>query len=146
MHKDPQELAEAVGAAMFPRDRNAHFLGIRLDEIRPGYARMSLSVRPEMTNGHDVCHGGIIYTLADTAFAYACNSHNGNALASACSIDYLAPAHPGDTLGVVCEERHLAGRTGVYDAVVTNQDGKRIALFRGKSHRVQGEVVRQQGE
>jgi acyl-CoA thioesterase len=140
-HNDPQALADAAAAAMYSRDRNSRLLGIELGEIRPGIAVMRLAVRAEMTNGHDVCHGGIIYTLADTAFAYACNSHNHNALASGCCIDYLAPAHPGDTLTVVCEERSLTGRTGVYDAEITNQDGRRIALFRGKSHRIKGELV-----
>jgi acyl-CoA thioesterase len=94
-----------------------------------------------MTNGHDTCHGGIIFTLADTAFAYACNSRNLNTVASGASIDFVAPAHAGDTLLAVAEERVLVGRTGVYDIEVRNQHGQAIAYFRGKSHRVKGEFV-----
>jgi acyl-CoA thioesterase len=138
---DPQALAEAVGRALYALDRNAQSLGIRLEEIRPGYARMELRVRAEMSNSHDICHGGIIFTLADTAFAYACNSHNHNTVASGCSIDFVSPAHPGDTLTAVAEERALAGRTGVYDVEVRGGDGRLIALMRGKSYRIKGDVV-----
>jgi acyl-CoA thioesterase len=138
---DPQTLAEAVGRALYALDRNAQALGIRLEEIRPGYARMQLMVRAEMSNSHDICHGGIIFTLADTAFAYACNSHNHNTVASGCSIDFVAPAHPGEMLTAVAEERALAGRTGVYDVEVRREDGGVIALMRGKSYRIKGEVV-----
>jgi acyl-CoA thioesterase len=138
---DPQTLAEAVGRALYALDRNAQALGIRLEETRPGYARMQLMVRAEMSNSHDICHGGIIFTLADTAFAYACNSHNHNTVASGCAIDFVAPAHPGETLGAVAEERALAGRTGVYDVEVHGEDGRIIALMRGKSYRIKGEVV-----
>jgi acyl-CoA thioesterase len=141
-----QELAEAVGREMYSKDRTSQFLRISLDEIRPGYARMALRVTEDMVNGHGMCHGGFIFTLADSAFAYSCNSHNHNAVASGCSIEYLAPAQIGDTLTAVGEERGLAGRTGIYDIEISNQDGKRIAMFRGKSHRIQGEVVKSQGE
>lgn len=141
-----QDLAEAVGREMYRLDRTSQFLRIALDEIRPGYARMSLTVTEDMVNGHGMCHGGFIFTLADSAFAYACNSHNHNAVASGCSIEYLAPAQIGDVLTAIGEERALAGRSGIYDIEVNNQDGKRIALFRGKSHRIQGELVKQQGE
>jgi acyl-CoA thioesterase len=89
-----------------------------------------------------MCHGGFIFTLADSAFAYSCNSHNHNAVASGCTIEYLAPAHVGDVLTATAEERALAGRSGIYDIEVSNQAGKRIALFRGKSHRIQGELVK----
>jgi acyl-CoA thioesterase len=138
---EAQSLADTVGRAMYARDHNSHALGIQLEEIRPGYARMQLKVRREMTNGHDTCHGGIIFTLADTAFAYACNSRNLNTVASGASIDFVAPAHAGDTLLAVAEERVLAGRTGVYDIEVRNQHGEPIAYFRGKSYRVKGEFV-----
>lgn len=141
MTHDTMKLAQAVAGAMYPRDRLTHFLDIDLAEIRPGYARMSMAVKPEMTNGHGICHGGMIFTLADATFAYACNSHNRNTVALGCSIEYLAPAHIGDVLTAVGEERSLSGSTGVYDIEVANQDGKRIALFRGKSYRIKGEVV-----
>mgnify|MGYP003552308951 CR=1 FL=1 len=131
-----QELAEAVGREMYRLDRTSQFLRIALDEIRPGYARMTMKVTEDMVNGHDMCHGGFIFTLADSAFAYSCNSHNHNAVASGCTIEYLAPAQVGDVLTAIGEERALAGRSGIYDIEVRNQDGKRIALFRGKSHRI----------
>lgn len=137
-----QELAEAVGREMYAKDRTSQFLRIALDEIRPGYARMSLHVTEHMVNGHGMCHGGFIFTLADSAFAYSCNSHNHNAVASGCTIEFLAPAHVGDVLTAVAEERVLAGRSGIYDIDVRNQDGKLIAVFRGKSHRIQGETVK----
>lgn len=144
--KKAQELAEAVGREMYRGDRTSQFLRIALDEIRPGYARMSLSITDDMVNGHGMCHGGIIFTLADSAFAYSCNSHNHNAVASGCTIEYLAPAHIGDVLTATAEERALAGRSGIYDIEVSNQQGKRIALFRGKSHRIQGELVKPLGD
>jgi len=141
-----QELAEAVGREMYRLDRTSQFLRIALDEIRPGYARMTMKVTEDMVNGHDMCHGGFIFTLADSAFAYSCNSHNHNAVASGCTIEYLAPAQVGDVLTAIGEERALAGRSGIYDIEVRNQDGKRIALFRGKSHRIAGELVKPQGD
>ncbi|MBP7446738.1 MAG: hydroxyphenylacetyl-CoA thioesterase PaaI, partial [Zoogloea sp.] len=95
---DPQALAEAVATAMWARDRAANALGMRIDEVRPGYARLSMPVRGDMVNGHHICHGGLIFSLADTAFAYACNSYNRNTVASACHIDFLAPGKEGDTL------------------------------------------------
>ncbi|MCW5596675.1 MAG: hydroxyphenylacetyl-CoA thioesterase PaaI [Rhodocyclaceae bacterium] len=141
-HRTTQDLAEAVGREMYRLDRTSHYLRIALDEIRPGYARMSLTVTDDMVNGHGMCHGGFIFTLADSAFAYSCNSHNHNAVASGCTIEYLAPAQVGDVLTATAEERALAGRSGIYDIEVSNQAGKRIALFRGKSHRIQGELVK----
>jgi len=145
-HPDAQQLAEAVGREMYRKDRGSQFLGITLDEIRPGYARVSLRVTEDMVNGHGMCHGGFIFTLADSAFAYSCNSHNQNAVAAGCSIEYLSPAQVGDRLTAVAEERLLAGRSGIYDIDVCNQDGKRIAAFRGKSHRIAGETVTHPGE
>lgn len=134
-------LAQAVLAAMYPLDRTASSLGIEVVEIGPGRARARVVIGPDMTNGHGICHGGILFTLADTAFAYACNSHNRNAVASGCSIDFVAPARVGDTLTAAAQERALAGRSGVYDVEVTDQDGRRIALFRGRSRCIAGEVV-----
>ncbi len=142
----PRQLAEAVGREMYRLDRTSQFLRITLDEIGPGHARMTLRVTEEMLNGHGMCHGGFIFTLADSAFAYSCNSHNHNAVASGCAIEYLAPAHVGDVLTAEATEHVLAGRSGIYDIDVHNQDGKHIAVFRGKSHRITGELVKQQGE
>jgi acyl-CoA thioesterase len=141
MHSDPQALAELAGKAMYERDPASQALGMTLDEIRPGYARMSMPVRGDMLNGHATCHGGYIFMLADSAFAFACNSHNFATVGAGCSIDYLAPGREGDLLTAEAVEQALAGKTGVYDIVVTNQEGRKIALFRGKSHRVSGHVV-----
>jgi len=140
-----QELAEAVGREMFRKDCAVQFLGITLDEIGPGYARMSLRVAASMGNSHGMCHGGMIFALADSAFAYACNSHNHNAVASGCAIEFLAPAQVGDLLAAEARERTLAGRNGIYDVDVRDQHGKLIATFRGKSHRIAGESVNIQG-
>lgn len=136
-----QALAEAVAEAMYARDPAVRAFGIRIDHVAPGHARLSMPVREDMLNGHGLCHGGMIFTLADSAFAYACNSRNQNTVASGCTIDYLAPGQPGDVLTAEAVEQSLTGRTGVYDIAVSNQDGKRIALFRGRSHSIKGEVL-----
>lgn len=143
MHDDgsPQALAELAGKTMYERDPASQALGMLLDEIRPGYARMSMRVRGDMLNGHATCHGGYIFMLADSAFAFACNSHNFNTVGAGCTIDYLAPGREGDMLVAEAVEQALQGKTGVYDITVTNQEGKKIALFRGKSHRVGGMVA-----
>jgi acyl-CoA thioesterase len=141
MHSDPQSLAELAGKAMYERDPASQKLGMTLDEIRPGYARMSMPVRGDMLNGHGTCHGGYIFMLADSAFAFACNSHNHATVGAGCTIDYLAPGREGDLLTAEAVEQALTGKTGVYDIVVANQEGRKIALFRGKSHRVSGHVV-----
>jgi acyl-CoA thioesterase len=102
---------------------------------------MTMTVREDMLNGHAMCHGGFIFLLADSTFAFACNSYNRNTVAQGCSIDYLAPAHLGDVLHATGIERSRTGRTGVYDIEVRNQHGRTVALFRGKSYRIDGHVV-----
>lgn len=139
--EDPQALAELAAHAMYDDDAATQGLGIRLLEIAPGVARMSMTVRSNMLNGHKTCHGGFIFALADSTFAFACNSRNQATVASGCSIDYLAPGFEGDILTAYATEYSLAGRTGVYDVHVTNQDGQRIAIFRGRSYRIKGQVV-----
>lgn len=141
MQVDAQGLAELAGRTMLERDPTSRGLGMTLDEIRPGYARMSMKVRDDMLNGHATCHGGYIFMLADSAFAFACNSHNFNTVGAGCTIDYLAPGRPGDVLVAEAVEQALQGKTGVYDIAVTDQDGRTIALFRGKSHRINGTLV-----
>jgi acyl-CoA thioesterase len=126
---------------MWSRDHAAQALGMRIEAVAPGSANLSMAVRQDMVNGHAICHGGMIFSLADTAFAYACNSHNRNTVASACNIDFLAPALLGDTLQAQAVERSQSGRTGVYDVTVRSQSGKTIALMRGKSYRIHGEVI-----
>ena len=134
----PQQRAEAVGHAMLADDRATNHLGIELLDISPGRARMRMRVRREFTNGHGICHGGYIFLLADSPFAFACNSHNQRAVAAGCSIEFLAPAHEGDELTAEGAEQYAAGRSGIYDMRVTNQDGRLIALFRGKSATIKG--------
>ncbi len=141
MHSNPQALAELSGKTMYDNDPASRSLGMLLAEIRPGYARMTMPVRADMLNGHQTCHGGYIFMLADSAFAFACNSHNHNTVGAGCTIDYLAPGREGDVLTAEATEQALAGKTGVYDIKVVNQEGRTIALFRGKSHRVAGMVA-----
>lgn len=138
---DAQLLASAVGQAMWARDNATQALGMTLSAIGPGTATMRMAVRRDMLNGHSICHGGFIFTLADSAFAYACNSYNVNAVASGCQIDFLAPAREGELLEAQATERAATGRTGVYDIAVRVQGGRQIALFRGKSHRIGGDVI-----
>ena len=141
MHKDAQQLADAAAAALYPRDRASHALGIQLLGIGPGTARMQMAVREDMANVHNTCHGGLIYTLADSTFAYACNSHNRNAVAVTCIIEYMHPAYVGDLLTATGQEQGLEGRNGVYDIRVENQKCELVALFRGKSTQIKGEVT-----
>jgi acyl-CoA thioesterase len=138
---EAQALAEATAAAMWSRDRAAQALGLKIVRVQPGAALLTMIVRNDMVNGHHICHGGMIFSLADTAFAYACNSYNKNTVASACHIDFLAPAKEGETLEAEAVEQSAAGRTGVYDITVRTSGGKTIALFRGKSYRINGEVI-----
>lgn len=138
---EAQALAERVAAAMWARDDASKGLGMQIVRVAPGSALLTMTVRADMLNGHAICHGGFIFTLADSAFAFACNSCNLNTVASGCGIDFLAPAREGDVLTAVAHERSAAGRTGVYDIEVTNQVGGKIALFRGKSYRIKGHVI-----
>ena len=138
---DAQQLADSVAQAMWSRDNATQALGMAIVSVSPGQATIAMTVRPDMVNGHHICHGGLIFTLADSAFAYACNSYNQNTVASACSIDFLAPAKEGDVLEAECVERSLSRRTGVYDTTVRIRGGKTVALFRGKSARISGEVM-----
>lgn len=138
---DAQALAEAAAAAMWARDRASQALGMRIDAIAPGRAVLSMPVRSDMVNGHAICHGGFVFALADSAFAFACNSYNQTTVASACHIDYLAPAREGDVLEAEAVERSRSGRTGVYDVTVRVRGGATVALFRGKSYRISGVVT-----
>ena len=139
-----QALAEAAAASMLSRDSATQALGIKMVDVGPGHARMSMTVRADMLNGHQTCHGGFIFALADSAFAFACNSYNLNTVGAGCTIDYLAPGREGDVLTADAVEQALAGKSGVYDVKVSNQEGRAIALFRGKSIRVAGEVIQEQ--
>ena len=139
--ENPQALAEATANNMYARDHATQALGIKIISIKPGVASMQMAVQKTMLNGHQTCHGGYIFTLADSAFAFACNSYNIQAVAAGCSIEYLAPAYEHDVLTAEAHEQSRTGRTGIYDVAVMNQEGKKIALFRGKSHQLKDAVI-----
>jgi acyl-CoA thioesterase len=138
---DKQSVAERTAQIIEREDRASRWLGMKLQEVRAGYAKLAMRVTENMVNGQKVCHGGLIFSLADSSFGFACNTHNQHALAANCSIDFLAPAHLGDELTAEAQESAHAGRTRIYDVRVTNQDGDLIALFRGKSATVKGTWV-----
>lgn len=133
MQQNEQAIAERVAEVMYKDDTAAQHLGIRIEEVGPGYSKLTMTVGPEMINGHDICHGGMTFSLADTAFAYACNSRNEATVAAGCSIEFLAPAMKGAKLTAVARETAKRGRQGVYDMTVTDDDGNVIAVMRGKS-------------
>lgn len=139
----PEEmLAQQVGEHMLAADvASRQTLGLELIFCKPGQARMQMRVTAAHLNGHQICHGGFIFTLADSTFAFACNSHNKVAVAASASIEFLKPAHLDDVLLCDGQEQVLSGRHGVYDMVVRNQHDDIIALFRGKSAQIQGAVV-----
>src|SRR5215218_7018800 len=138
----PHALAAKVGASMFAADRASRdFMGLELVSCEPGRAVMRMAVREAMLNGHDICHGGLIFTLADSTFAFACNSRNNVTVAASCSIEFLRPVRLGDVLTCEGVEQILQGRHGIYDMTVTNQHGELVAVFRGKSTQIQGTVV-----
>lgn len=140
--RSPQQLAAAVGEAMYAADPAVRdFMQIELLACEPGRALMRMKVREPMLNGHRICHGGLIFTLADSTFAYACNSHNKVTVAAGCSIEFLKPAHLDDVLTCEGVEQVLQGRHGIYDMKVSNQKGEVVAMFRGKSASIQGTVI-----
>ena len=137
-----QELAARVGEVMFAADRASRdFMQMELVRCEPGRAVMRMRVREPMLNGHDICHGGLIFTLADSTFAFACNSRNHATVAAGCSIEFLQPGRLHDVLTCEGVERVLQGRHGIYDMTVRNQGGEVVALFRGKSTQIRGAVV-----
>ena len=133
-----QQTADLVREGMFRNDRASRLLGMQIVDVKPGSATLAMTIRDDMLNGHDICHGGLITTLADSAFAYACNSYNELTVASGFGVDFIAPGRFGDVLTARCTEVSKAGRTGVYDTEVTNQRGERIAMFRGRSYTMKG--------
>jgi acyl-CoA thioesterase len=136
-----QRLAERAAAAMFERDRASQALGMRISGVRPGFAQVTMPVRADMVNGHGICHGGLLFALGDSAFAFACNSHNQTTVAAAAAIDFLAAARAGDELTAEARELWRTKRNGLYEIVIFNQRGERLALFRGRSYRIDGQVV-----
>lgn len=133
---DRQLLAERAAKALYDPDRASQGLGMRIASIAPLACNVTMKVRADMTNGHAICHGGIIFTLADSAFAFACNSEGVATVAASGTIDFLAAAREGDELTASARELWRGGRSGIYEVTVTNQTGATIALFRGRSHRI----------
>jgi acyl-CoA thioesterase len=137
-----RELAQRVGQSMYAGDQaSREFMQIELLACEPGRALMRMTVREPFLNGHRICHGGLIFTLADSTFAFACNSRNQAAVASGCSIEFLQPALLGDVLTCEGLEQTLLGRHGIYDMRVSNQRGEVVAMFRGKSALLKKQVI-----
>ncbi|MGH8823779.1 MAG: hydroxyphenylacetyl-CoA thioesterase PaaI [Jiangellaceae bacterium] len=141
-------MAERSAAVMWAGDTASQAMGMTLDEVRPGYARMSMRVRDDMVNGHSICHGGLVFALADSAFAFACNSYNRATVAQACDIVFVAPARLGDVMVAEAVERSRFGRNGIYDVTVTTvpvegsaSGGALVAEFRGRSRQIAGTLA-----
>jgi acyl-CoA thioesterase len=137
-HDDAQRIAEGVRDGMVADDRASKALGIEIVDIGPGRATARMTVRADMLNGFGICHGGLVATLADSAFAFACNAYNELTVASGFSIDLFIASKEGDVLTARAEEVNRAGRTGLYDIEVRNQRGERVAMFRGRSYTAKG--------
>ena len=140
MTLSPKERAEKSAAAMWHDDRASAWMGMVLDDVDEGRATMFLTVEPHHANGHGICHGGVIFSLADSAFAFACNSRNQSTVAQHNVISFTAPGRTGDRLIATAREVSLTGRSGIYDVKVTNQDGATIAEFRGFSRAIKGQL------
>jgi acyl-CoA thioesterase len=138
MEMNEQQLAEACADSMYKADVASQNLGMTLLSIKPGQAIMTMDVRSDMLNGHQICHGGFIFSLADSAFAFACNSRNKKTVATGCKIDYVAPAALGDTLTATATVSFDRGRSGLCDVLVKNQKDEEIAFFRGNSRQIKG--------
>jgi len=138
---DRQRIAQQSAQALYERDRASQALGMQLAAVAPGSARVVMQVRADMLNGHEVCHGGIVFALADSAFAFACNSYNDSTVAAAGAIDFLMSAREGDELTAEARELWRTRRNGIYEITVSNQRGERVALFRGRSYRIDGQVT-----
>jgi acyl-CoA thioesterase len=143
---DPQALAEACAAAMWADDRASRALGMRIERVAPGEAVLSMEVRDDMTNGHGICHGGFIFTLADSAFAFACNTYNQRTVAQQCAVTFLQPGRRGERLTAHALERNRSGRSGIYDVTVRNGRGDVVAEFRGHSRTIAGTLLASAGD
>lgn len=138
---NPGELATAVAQKMYEADEASRHLGMALKEVRPGYAVITMRVCDYMINGHKTCHGGYMFLLADSAFAFACNTYNQNTVAQAAQINFLKPVLIDTLLTATAKEVSRTGRTGLYDIDVTNEEGVLVAAFRGNSHTVKGQIL-----
>lgn len=137
----PDAVARACAELMWAEDEASRGLGMQLVDVMAGRATLRMTVTPAMVNGHDICHGGFVFTLADSAFAFVCNGHDQRSVGQHCTITYLVPAKRGDVLTAVAVERHRAGRSGITDVTVTRADGTLIAEFRGHSRTVKGTLL-----
>ncbi len=140
---DAQQLAEACAKAMWAEDNASQGLGMRIDRVGPGEAVLSMPIREDMTNGHGNCHGGFIFTLADSAFAFACNAYDQRTVAQHCAVSFIRPGKRGERLSAHAKERDRTGRSGIYDVTVTNEAGETVAEFRGHSREVPGTLLGQ---
>lgn len=138
---DATELARACAEAMWAEDEATRALGMELVSVEPGHAVLAMTVGERMVNGHKTCHGGYIFTFADSAFAFACNTYNQRTVAQHCAVTFVNPARLGDRLVARAVERQRVGRSGIYDVTVTRDEGFIIAEFRGHSRTVDGELV-----
>ena len=141
----PQALAEACAKAMWTEDRASQGLGMEIRLIAPGEAVMSMLVRPDMTNGHGICHGGFIFTLADSAFAFACNTYDQSTVAQQCAVTFIEPVRQGEVLTAHAVERTRAGRGGIYDVTVRDSRNNVVAEFRGHSRTIAGNLLGKNG-
>jgi acyl-CoA thioesterase len=141
MTRDPAEIARLSAEAMLADDRASRALGMKIEAMAPGLAVLSMQVRPDMVNGHGLCHGGYIFTLADSALAFASSSHNRRTVAQHCQISYLTPGRLGMRLVAEARERHRGDRSGIYDVTVRSEAGEAIAEFRGTVRLIPGTLV-----
>ncbi len=137
----PQQIAEECARLMWEDDQASQDLGMKITSVAPGTATLTMEITDKMVNGHNTCHGGFIFSFADSAFAFACNSRNQRAVAQHCAITYIAPGHRGDQLKAVAHEVSVAGRSGIYDVHIYNQDETLIATFRGHSRTIRGQFI-----
>lgn len=138
---EAQLIAERSVEALYARDRASQSLGMNVSVVRPGFAQVTMQVRPDMVNGHGLCHGGLIFALGDSAFAFACNTYNEATVGAAASIDFLSGGRAGDTLTAEARELWRTPRNGLYEIVIFDGHGERLALMRGRSYRIDGPVV-----
>jgi acyl-CoA thioesterase len=139
----PQQLAQACADTMWRDDRASKALGMTILHIGPGEAALAMTVRPDMANGHGICHGGFIFTLADSSFAFACNTYGQRTVAQQCAVTFIRPAHAGDRLVAHAKERSRAGRGGIYDVTVRDGNETVVAEFRGHSRTIAGDLLAQ---
>jgi acyl-CoA thioesterase len=136
-----QKLAQSTADFLLARDQTSRHLGMQIVRVAPGCAKIAMLVRADMLNGHGFCHGGILFSLADSAFAFACNTYNAVTVAAGATIDFLVPARQGDELTALATELWRSRRSGIYDVEVLNQRNERVALFRGRSHQLDAKLL-----